>query len=640
MVKILKSPLLYVGMILFLLGCSSQRLPEEEPEFAVSPFSILKSAHSVVQDYSMDLRIDSEERATVHIRRVTTIMNRDARDNGELLLYSGGFTKLKKVEGALYASDGRLIRRLQESDGNDYSVSGSYSLYNDTRIKKFDLYHSQYPYTVVYDYEFELTGLLNLPTFKPQSPNQYVQNARLTVHTPKDLKLKYRLRNLNVPVRKKVAERDSIFSWEIENLEPVTAQPFGSPFWEKAPGILLAVESFQMANTSGKLDSWDSLGQWYYDLSQGKDRLPESVKNDVKELYTNAASRIEGIKALYQYMQDKTRYVSVQLGIGGWRPYPAGYVEEKGYGDCKALTNYMQALLKYAGVESYPVLIKNGIMESDILTDFPSSQFNHVILWVPGQDTVWLESTSQVLPFNYIGLSNAGRHGLAVTPDSSFLVTTPQYDQDTNRQVSNAIINLDKNGNAGIDLKNIYSGYYLDELLGTIAQKSDPEREKWVHDQLPLNSFEIVASDFSDIDERKKEPELKFTLYNPRYATKSGSRLFLPINRLNRWSYIFPDTDGSRTEDIDLVYTFTETDRCEITLPPNVKVEMMPESVSFKTDFAEYRFNLVKEKGKIKMERELTVRKKKLPNDRYDALRVFFEKVRAFDKKNIVLKAS
>ena len=65
-------------------------------------------------------------------------------------------------------------------------------------------------------------------------------------------------------------------------------------------------------------------------------------------------------------MQNNTRYISIQLGIGGWRPFEAAYVASKGYGDCKALSNYMYSLLKEAGILSYYTLVKAGAGEEDI----------------------------------------------------------------------------------------------------------------------------------------------------------------------------------------------------------------------------------------------------------------------------------
>jgi len=624
----------------FLIGCSSQRLPERNAEFSASPLLILKSDHSVVRDYTAKLQINSAEHATYHIQKVTTVLSADARDAGKIVLPYGGFQDILKVEGAIYSKEGRLIRRLTESDGMDFSLSDNYTLYEDTRIKLYELYYDEYPYTVVYDYKIELSGLLNLPVFYPQSRNEHVERARLEVRTPKDLRVNYRSFNFDNIVSKRLEDQDSVFVWDIENLEPLEREPYGRSFIEVTPRIHLAAESFKMADSMGSLESWNSFGKWYYSLAKGRNELPEQVKQEVTAIFKKTDDRKEGIKYLYEYMQDKTRYVSIQLGIGGWQPFEAMFVEEKGYGDCKALTNYMQAILNYVGVEAYPVLIKNGTGDPDIITDFPSNQFNHVILWVPEADTIWLESTSQSIPFDYIGFSNSDRHGLAVTPDSSFLIKTPVYDHQSNRLNERLNLKLNKDGNANINIRSSYSGYYLDKLLAEIADKSELGRTKWAYKHIPFDSFDIDNANFSDIDEKKREPVLSFEISNVRYASKTGSRLFVPINKLNRWNRELPVLNKKPNDRIDLKYSFKEENHTIIEIPDGFNVEAIPKSIELNTDFSTYYLKVKKDgKNKIEISRVLEMTKRRLPAENYDELREFNQAVEEYDSKNIVLRS-
>jgi len=518
------------------------------------------------------------------------------------------------------------------------SLSRGYTLYQDTRIKIYELYHDDYPYTVVYDYEIELNGLLSLPTFYPQNRNQYVESARLNVKIPKELNLRYRELKSESIASKSVIGQDSVFKWEYKELAPLKSEPYGRSFSEVTPKVLLALESFKMGKSGGRLDSWDSFGEWYYKLAEGRNELPESVKKEVTSIYESALDKREGIKRLYEYMQDKTRYVSIQLGIGGWQPFEASFVEEKGYGDCKALTNYMQSILNHVGVEAYPVLIKNGISEADIVTDFPSNQFNHVILWVPEADTIWLESTSQTIPFNYIGYSNSNRHGLAITPDSSFLVKTPVYDYRINKLSHKTHIKLDGEGDVELDVRSSYSGYYLDELLSNIAKKSNKDRQRWFHEQFSSNFLEIKSADFSGIDDRQSEPVLRMKIENSNYATKTGNRLFIPVNRLNRLDKILPALDKDRTEPVSFAYSFQERDTSVVELPEGFKVEATPDPIRLFTDFGLYNLNVRNlDKDRIAIERSIVLKEKRFPPERYQELVDFFVQVKSNDRKNIVL---
>lgn len=633
---------LCVAIGLVLNSCTStQDLPQRNEEFASSPLYFLKSEEAVVQDYDVSLSVHSLDKATYTVRKVVTVLNSDARNAGLLVLPYDEFHEITDFQGAIYDAQGNLVRSIDMGQGDDFSMSEGVTLYQDTRIRSYEMYHNIYPYTVVYEFEMKLDGLLNLPDFYPQKGNQYVEDARFTVRLPQDLRIKYRTQNSDVTVNKGIFAQDSVFIWRFENISPKDPKPFGKSMAEKLPKVLLALNDFEIAGTRGTLSSWDSFGQWYYELSEGRQELPEHTREEIKTIFANAPNRREGIKALYKYMQDKTRYVSIQLGIGGWQPFEASFVEEKGYGDCKALTNYMQAILAYAGVQSYPVLIKNGIAEPDIATDFPSNQFNHVVLWVPEADTIWLESTSQTIPFDYIGYSNANRHGLAVTPDSSFLVKTPAYGSETNKLQHKAELKLDPQGNVSMDIHSSYSGYYLDNVLGDIAKKSSLDREKWIHNHYSLNSFKVTSADFSGVDQKEKEPVLHVQIENPRYATRTESRIFVPVNKLNRWEGNLPDLQEERVEDINLGYSFWEQDQSRITIPPDFSVEALPDPIELNTDFGTFRVRINStENNAIEIHRVLELRKHNFSADRYNDIKEFFARIIEYDKKNIVLVES
>src|SRR5690606_4540730 len=107
-------------------------------------------------------------------------------------------------------------------------------------------------------------------------------------------------------------------------------------------------------------------------------------------------------------------------------------VEKTGYGDCKALSNYMVALLGSVGIKGYYSLIMAGENFTPLQTDFPSSQFNHVVVAVPnGSDTLWLECTSQTQPFGYLGSFTDDRYALMILDDGATLVKTGSYGSNT-----------------------------------------------------------------------------------------------------------------------------------------------------------------------------------------------------------------
>jgi transglutaminase-like putative cysteine protease len=203
---------------------------------------------------------------------------------------------------------------------------------------------------------------------------------------------------------------------------------------------VLAPGQFELLKYKGDMQSWKNIGLFIYKLNEGRDVLPEDKKATVKSLIEGEQDTYNKVQKLYAYMQQSTRYVANEYGIAGWQTFDAMNVATNGYGDCKGLTNYLKALLKEAGINSYVTLVYAGEDYYKIDEDFPANTFNHVILCVPQpKDTIWVECTSQQLPAGYLGSFTQGRKVLLTSEQGGFLCMTPSYDKSKNFIIRNQL---------------------------------------------------------------------------------------------------------------------------------------------------------------------------------------------------------
>jgi hypothetical protein len=346
--------------------------------------------------------------------------------------------------------------------------------------------------------------------------------------------------------------------------------------------------------------------------------------------------KVKKIQKVYDYLQANTRYVSIQLGIGGWQPFEASLVADKGYGDCKALSNYTKAMLKTIGIDSYYALIRAGENEPDIYTDFPSRQFNHAILCVPlSKDTIWLECTSQTTPFGYMGGFTGNRHALLITPEGGKIVKTPSYTAKDNLQQRKAQVYLTAQGDATAEVISTYTGQQQDDLSQMIYAYSPEEQKKWLYKSIKIPSFEITSFAYHHTKARIPAVTEKASLAIRKCASKSGSRLFLTPNLLPA-EITVPATTENRRSPIVLSMAYIDTDTIQYHLPEGYHPEFLPEPVRHKSAFGEYTASVTIENGVITYIRTLLMNKGTFPATAYNELIEFRKKIIKADKTQIV----
>ena len=393
-----------------------------------------------------------------------------------------------------------------------------------------------------------------------------------------------------------------------------------------------------MEGVKGINNNWKDFGKWMYDnLLSDTDQLPESVKTEIRKLTQSATNDIEKAKIVYDYMQNKTRYISVQVGIGGWKPMLAEDVDRLGYADCKGLTNYTKALLKEVGVESYYAVIYGDNNITNIDKDFSATEGNHVILCIPNDsDNIWLECTSQSNPFGFIAGFTDDRDALLIKPNGGEIVHTTTYKTEENLQLTKADIFINNNGDISANVEINSQGYQYTHHEGIQnLPKRDQElslKEYWDYvNNLKIESIEI-ENNKEDIVFKEK---VKLTA--EKYAAKSGSRLLLQPNVFNRVNNT-PTRYKERTLDFEIERGFIDIDEFIIQLDSNLEIEALPENVSLETKFGSYDISLEKiSENKILYKRTHKLNNGYYPKEEYDLFRDFKLEVAKYDKSKMVL---
>lgn len=627
--------------------------PGMDETFAVSSIDIglLSGADAVVRLDAARFTVDGPGEAVLRVRRVVTVMNEDGRDEGRLLVPYDKLRRLERLEARLRDANGAVIHEQKEGDQEDRSAISGFSLYEDNRVRIAKLYHDDYPYTVDFSYEVAYEGVVGWPSWTPRETDRPVEHTELVIEAEAGTPVRHAAYGMSggLPAEPRVTAQKGWkqYRWAASRLPAYEPEPYAPPGRQHAGIVHTAPAMFAVEGAQGDMRSWTSLGAWYEQLAEGRAKLPPKVTREVKALVAGAAATEEKVRRLYAYMQARTRYVSVQLGLGGWQPFDAQYVHARSYGDCKALVNYMQALLRAAGIEAYPALIRHGTRAPEVLADFPSNQFNHVILAVPlgeaaadGEERfLWLECTSQTIPFGHIGAGNENRWALLVRPGTSRLVRTPRSASETNRQTRRARVELAAEGSATAEVRTTYTGNQQDRVRHALARRSDRERREWLRRTVDLPAFDIARADFSSADEGAPAIDVPVRLTLPRYASPTGARLFVPLNLMERWSHVPPAPEEPRTQPIHYFpYAFADADTVTYVPPAGYAIEAVPNAVRMEMAFARYEAHVeAHADGSFTYVRRLEVAEPVVEAPAYGAFRDFLQRVARADGAQLVL---
>jgi hypothetical protein len=421
----------------------------------------------------------------------------------------------------------KSIQKVKLKDMSDFSAYSTMSIFDDNRYKRYEVKSGKFPIQVNIKTEVKSKTNFFLPNWVPvHHYNQKVVSSTFEVDYPTTHGLRVKELNLlGEKIEEELGGRTRM-SW-VENDLPIQEPDLND---EEDHRLLLAPIKFGLENYVGTMDDWSGLASFLTQLNQNRNDLSADFKALIREMTASAESTYEKIDILYSYLQRNYRYVSIQLGIGGWQSMKTADVVKYAYGDCKALTFLMQSMLAEVGIASNYTLVFAGQDEDDIEVDFPSNQFNHVILQaMDGDHPVWLECTSNSLPAGYLGGFTKNRHVLVTSNGGGYLTRTPDYkSMDWNTARSRTRIEIDSQGNAKINTNQSYQGNPAGDLIYLKTQLDTRQQRDYFNKNSAVSGLIIENLTF-ELDKKDSIPlaEVSYEGVIQRFTQNTSKRVIL-----------------------------------------------------------------------------------------------------------------
>lgn len=605
---------------------------------------LTQQANVVFREFYETSDLTNPSKNVSTIRRVATILREDGRRWARCQAYYNDKTsKITHFSGNLYDAAGKLMRKLKQSEIQDVAAGGDI---DDGRAKIAELMYGIYPFTVEYDYEVQGKGTVPVEYWTAQpNPSVSVEKSLFDIRLPTTETPHFKTFNLKKsdPSVLQTSGGKS-YQWTANNIAAGSQAAFSSDKDLTAPTVFATWQHFSYLGFTGAADSWAAFGDFFNDLNKGRGELPEAFKSTLRTLVKDCPTPLSKVEKIYEYLQKNTRYVSIQFGIGGFQPFPAADVCAKKYGDCKGLTNFTMAMLQVVGVRSHYALVGATERATPLQRDLVGDYFNHAFLCVPlERDTVWLECTSPSDPAGYCSTHTGDRDVLILTETGGQVVHTPRYLAKDNREIRQATVKIDADGNATTTATTLYSGLKQDRPRANATYINQKDVRDYLIEELAISNFELDNFKYTADRQRVPTVEEKLSLKLPNYATKSGRRLFFQANIFNKLDFPMPDTAAEKARKLSVIaskHGFTDADSLTFELPDGYAIEHMPEPLSLKSPFGNYAaaFNLVGKR--LVYTRKLILNNDKQPKETLGVLLDFLREIEKADKLKVVLVAT
>lgn len=495
---------------------------------------LIADANTVIRYDNVIVEVIKLDKQKVTFESAATILNKEGEQEyqGVFMPYNGKYDKIEDIKIEILDAGGRIIKRVKKKEIGDQSNFDGFSIASDARYKFYGVKSASFPYTIKFSYSIGQKNTGFLPDFNPVR-NYHTSVEKATFQILCDIK------DYSVSMSAQNAEEGNIIldkeklTCEMSNVRAIIPESYSIRYRDRIPSVSFCVNHFSYFGVEGDFSDWNGYAQWMYNnLLADRGNLPASLLSEISERIPENADDEAIARVIYDYIVSNMRYVSIQLGIGGYEPFSCSETYDKKYGDCKALSFLAFNLLEHFGVNSkYTIVHADSKYEVDLDPRLPGiGQGNHIIICLPEiKDTVWLECTSKI-PFGHVSSFTDNRKVFVVDESGGSIVKTKKLIASDNKIVYNFTKNIAKNLSVIIEGKNEYHGANIEQWRRTQLMTSDEINEILIKDfYSDLPRFQVVNHRIEELIKPQIFINEVLSFEVPKFIEKAGKYLIVPV---------------------------------------------------------------------------------------------------------------
>jgi hypothetical protein len=526
------------------------------------------------------------------------------------------------------------ISVLEEKDIYDVNLYPNFVFYSDQRAKIFTMPAIAPGSVIEYRYKVSIRDrtLWHSWTFQDKIPTLL---SRYTLIHPAQWNLNYKLYNLDIEPREEIAPVGfkATRAWEARNL-PGLKSEFGMPSRKNSVARLTFAPN--------GVKSWNDVAVWYDNLASPQTESNYEMKKLAKELTHGLSGDEEKLRAIFEWVRDNVRYIAVEIGMGGYEPYPASEVFSNRYGDCKDMTTLLCGLADASNIQVDEVLIstwQNGVIDTTLPSPF---QFNHAIAYCPtvGENGIWMDATDKGCAFGSLPWYDQGLPALVVGKRGEASLKITSRDTDTsNYSYMNWEVKLNSDGFALVQARTLFSGVMASEMRADLYYLSQEEIRQWLDMHIAkrcigttLDSFRVDA-----LREIKDPLEISFNFQSKGFARKRSKQLILQPGTFSLFELPKWFRSQTRSYPIQFRFPFRQELKMVIQIPDSYQTAVSTFQDSLHTEFGSATWNYSTSQNILQLHVTYTLSKSHIAQESYQDFLNFLHELQLKDQWEIML---
>ncbi len=405
-----------------------------------------------------------------------------------------------------------------------------------------------------------------------------------------------------------------VFHYLATDVPAIEQEPLQPPWAEVLPHVHVSTYK-----------SWDEMGAWYWGLVKDQLVPDDEVRQRAQNLTRGLTDERAKVRAIYDYVSQKTRYVALEFGIHGFKPYRCAEIFARGFGDCKDKATLIVTMLGALGIKATPVIVRTGNRGEFDSAPASLAPFDHMIAYVPSLD-VYLDGTAEYTGEMELPAMDRNALALQVNEGHAKLVHLPDPAATESVSVHKVDATLAADGSAQLDWRADVTG--VEAGAWRVRFHADATRDQRVQQMIAgiLPGSTTTGISASNLEDVEQPVVLKVHGKAPQFGRTTDGGLDVPLGRKEHMVRDYAPL-AARKLDARFSAQWTQVDDWTLRLPAGAKVKSGPSPAKGTSPFGSYEVTVETSTTALHVKTTVAMTRTRVTAAEYPAFRAWCEEV-------------